>query len=207
MGERSMNRKEFLTSVGLCGASGCSCILGGRAASLFAQESKAETPPQAKKPRSQERIEFAEKWVTRFFDVFDANLDPETRKKLMMANGRACFLQWIKETGQQIKPVTLERFAYWVKSNVKDDTYRIDGSTIYMQYTSAAETGQPSKEGACLCPFIESKPAGLSPTYCLCSVGYVKVMHEMRFGRPVEVELLDSVLKGGKRCKFKITLA
>jgi len=207
MGERSMSRKEFLTSVGLCGASGCSCILGGRAASLFAQESKAETPPQAKKPRSQERIEFAEKWVTRFFDVFDANLDPETRKKLMMANGRACFLQWIKETGQQIKPVTLERFAYWVKSNVKDDTYHMDGSTIYMQYTSAAETGQPSKEGACLCPFIESKPAGLSPTYCLCSVGYVKVMHEMRFGRPVDVELLDSVLKGGKRCKFKITLA
>jgi Family of unknown function (DUF6144) len=207
MGERSMNRKEFLTSVGLCGVGGCSCILGGRAASLFAQESKAETPPQAKKPRSQERIEFAEKWVTRFFDVFDANLDPETRKKIMMANGRACFLQWIKETGQQIKPVTLERFAYWVKANVKDETYRIDGSRIYMQYTSAAETGQPSKEGACLCPLIESKPAGLSPTYCLCSVGYVKVMHEMRFGRPVEVELLDSVLKGGKRCKFKITLA
>jgi len=74
--------------VGLCGVGGCSCILGGRAASLFAQESKAETPPQVKKPRSQERIEFAEKWVTRFFDVFDANLDPETRKKIMMANGR-----------------------------------------------------------------------------------------------------------------------
>jgi hypothetical protein len=32
-------------------------------------------------------------------------------------------------------------------------------------------------------------------------------MHEMRFGRPVEVELLDSVLRGGKRCKFKITVA
>jgi hypothetical protein len=207
MSERSMNRKQFLASVGLCGMGGCGCLLGGSAASLFAQESKAETPGQVKKPRSQERMEFAEKWATRFFDVFDANLDPETRKKIMMANGRVCFLEWIKETGQKIKPVTPERFAEWVKSNVKDETYRVEGTTIYMQYTSAAETGQPSKEGACLCPFVESKPAGLSPTYCLCSVGYVKVMHEMRFGRPVEVELLDSVLRGGKRCKFKITVA
>ncbi len=122
-------------------------------------------------------------------------------------NGRVCFLEWIKETGRKRKPVVFSDLADWVRSNVKDDTYRVDGNTIYMQYTSAAETGQPSKEGACLCPSIESKPAGLSPTYCLCSVGCVRVMREMRFGRPIEVELLDSVLKGGKRCKFKITAA
>jgi hypothetical protein len=207
MSERSMSRKEFLASAGLCGAGGCTCILGANATRLLAQEPNAERLQKEKKPRSQERMEFAEKWVTRFFDVFDANLDPEIRKKVMMANGKVCFLEWIKETGQQIKPVTLERFAYWVKTNIKDDTYRVDGSTIYMQYTASAETGQPSKEDACLCPFVESKPAGLSPTYCLCSVGYVKAMHEMRFGRPVEVELLDSVVRGGKRCKFKITLA
>jgi len=101
----------------------------------------------------------------------------------------------------------MENLAAWVKSNVKDDTYRVEGNTICVQFTSAAESGQPSKEGACLCPFVESKPAGLSPTCCFCSVGYVKVMHEMRLGRPVEVELLDSVLKGGKRCRFKITVA
>jgi hypothetical protein len=207
MSDRSMNRKQFLGTVGLCGMGSCSCILGGKAASLLAQEPKPDAPQPTKKARSQERIEFAEKWVTRFFDVLDANLDQETRKTIMMANGRVCFLEWVKETGKQIKPVTLEQFAAWVKTNVKDDTYRVDGNTVYMQYTSAAETGQPSKEGACLCPFIESKPAGLSPTYCLCSVGYVKVMHEMRFGRPVEVELLDSALKGGKRCRFKITVA
>jgi hypothetical protein len=207
MSDRSMNRKQFLGTVGLCGMGSCSCILGGKAASLLAQEPKPDAPQPTKKARSQERIEFAEKWVTRFFDVLDANLDQETRKTIMMANGRVCFLEWVKETGKQIKPVTLEQFAAWVKANVKDDTYRVDGNTVYMQYTSAAETGQPSKEGACLCPFIESKPAGLSPTYCLCSVGYVKVMHEMRFGRPVEVELLDSALKGGKRCRFKITVA
>ena len=31
-------------------------------------------------------------------------------------------------------------------------------------------------------------------------------MHERILGRPVEVEIVDSVLRGGKRCKFKMTV-
>jgi len=45
------------------------------------------------------------------------------------------------------------------------------------------------------------------PAFCLCSVGYVKEMHERTFGRSCEVELLDSVLYGGKRCRFRITVS
>ena len=77
---------------------------------------------------------------------------------------------------------------------------------IYFQFTSSAETGKASPESICLCSMVESKPAGLSPTYCLCSVGYVKELFEQTFGQPVDVELLDSVLYGGKRCKFKVTV-
>jgi hypothetical protein len=54
---------------------------------------------------------------------------------------------------------------------------------------------------------VESKPKDLSRTFCLCSVGYVKAMHERTFGRSCEVELLDSVLYGGKRCRFRITVS
>jgi predicted hydrocarbon binding protein len=53
---------------------------------------------------------------------------------------------------------------------------------------------------------VESKPEGMSATYCHCSVGYVQKMNELKFGRSVDVELIDSVLMGGKRCKFKITV-
>ena len=53
---------------------------------------------------------------------------------------------------------------------------------------------------------VESKPAGLSSTYCACSLGYVKEMFEQKFGRNVDIEMLDSVLNGGKRCRFKITV-
>lgn len=72
----------------------------------------------------------------------------------------------------------------------------------------SAETGQPSPEHVCLCPAAEAQGAGkLSPTYCWCSVGYVKELHERVFGRPVNVELVQSVLMGHPRCRFLITLA
>jgi hypothetical protein len=208
-----MNRKEFLTGVGK--ACACSCVYA-MAASLNtanAQDTQKQSPAEAqtrpvKKPRSEERMEFTERWTVRFFDVLDANLDAPTRKKIMMANGRACLLSWQKATNQKprMEPMTLESFAKRVKEKKASD-YQIQGNVLYFQYASAAETGAPSPKNHCLCPMVETKPAGLSPTFCLCSLGYVKEMHEQIFKKPVEVELLSSVLRGDPRCKFKITVA
>jgi hypothetical protein len=199
-----MNRKEFLTGVGKACACSCVCAL---AANLGAGKAQDSTKPTAKKPRSQERMEFTERWAVRFFDVLDANLDAPIRKKIMMANGKGCLLSWQKATNQKprTEPVTLESFAKQVKEKGSRD-YQIEGRIIYFQYTSAAETGLPSPNNHCLCPMVETKPAGLSPTFCLCSLGYVKEMHEQIFKKPVEVELLSSVLRGDPRCKFKITV-
>jgi hypothetical protein len=47
-------------------------------------------------------------------------------------------------------------------------------------------------------------PPDLSPTYCHCSVGYVAYMFERNLGRPVRVELLESLRGGGKACRFAV---
>jgi predicted hydrocarbon binding protein len=202
-----INRKKFLADLGICCVGSCVCALMGGVESLRAQDSSEPAGGGTTPPRSEARIAFAEQWAVRFFGVLDATVDADTRKKVMMANGRACFQNWIKETGQQIKPITLEEYAKRVKEKVKDDSVRVDGNTIYFQFNSAAETGLPSTEGACLCPLVETKPAGLSGTYCVCSIGYMKEWFDQMFGRPVTVELLESTLMGGKRCRFKITVA
>jgi hypothetical protein len=207
MSNGTMNRKEFLSNVGKVCMGTCACAMVGGLSAVYAQENQSAPPPAAPpKSRADQRIEFAEGWVKRFFAVLDENLDEATRMKIMMANGRSCYLNWIAETKQQIRPITLERLKEWIASKANDGSYRIDGNDIYFQYMSAAETGQASAENACLCTLVETKPAGLSPTYCYCSVGYVQVMHEKLLNRPVKVELVDSVLKGGKRCQFKITV-
>jgi len=68
------------------------------------------------------------------------------------------------------QPVTLESCAKWVKEKGSRD-YQMEGNVIYFQYTSAAETGLPSPENHCLCPMVETKPAGLSPTFCAFNSG------------------------------------
>jgi hypothetical protein len=212
--DKTCNRKQFFAGVGR--ACVCSCV-GAMAASLGvadAQESEKKASEKAKAasvpakvPRSHERIEFTEKWAVRFFKVFDENLDEATRTKVMMANGKACLLAWQRETNQKPRPqaVTLENFAKWVKAS-QSTAYRVEGNVIYHEYTVAAETGLPSPEKHCLCPMVETNPPGLSPTYCLCSLGYVKEMHEQLFKKPVKIELLSSVLRGDARCKFKMTV-
>jgi hypothetical protein len=227
MTEPIFNRKEFLGGLGKCCLGSCLCAAalgmgsacgadstgtkpGAAGQTTGAAQGGGDTAPPAAAPpappRSEARIKFAEAWVRRLFKVLDSNLDEATRKKLMMANGRACFLEYIRETGQQIQPVTLEHLAARAAQR-PDGSMRVDGNVIYFQYMSAAETGLPSEEGACLCTLVETKPAGLSGTYCLCSVGYVKQWYEMMLARPVDVELLESTLTGGKRCRFKITVS
>jgi len=59
---------------------------------------------------------------------------------------------------------------------------------------------------ACHCPLVRSairhrKPK-ISPTFCYCSGGYEKFHFDVIFGEPVEVELLETALKGDMRCRF-----
>ncbi|MCW3977187.1 MAG: hypothetical protein NWE77_04570 [Candidatus Bathyarchaeota archaeon] len=63
---------------------------------------------------------------------------------------------------------------------------------------------------ACHCPLARSairdgKPK-ISPTFCYCSGGYEKLGFDVIFGESVEVELLESALKGDMRCRFAIKI-
>jgi hypothetical protein len=58
---------------------------------------------------------------------------------------------------------------------------------------------------ACHCPLVRSailEGVKISPMFCYCSGGYEKVHFDVIFGEPVDVELLESVLKGDLRCRF-----
>jgi predicted hydrocarbon binding protein len=86
----------------------------------------------------------------------------------------------------------------------KENSYR-DSNTVYYNYIQNSK-GLKIEDGYCLCPLTEDGPAGLSPTYCICSTGYVKEMFERMMGESVEVELLESLRRGGKKCRFLIQI-
>jgi hypothetical protein len=51
----------------------------------------------------------------------------------------------------------------------------------------------------------DGKPR-IPATFCYCSAGYEKLHFDAIFGEPVEVELLETPLKGDARCRFAIKI-
>jgi hypothetical protein len=51
----------------------------------------------------------------------------------------------------------------------------------------------------------DGKPR-IPPTFCYCSAGFEKLHFDAIFGEPVEVELLETPLKGDARCRFAIRI-
>ncbi len=63
---------------------------------------------------------------------------------------------------------------------------------------------------ACHCQLVrtalrDDKPR-ISATFCYCSAGFEKLHFDAIFGQPVEVELLETLLKGDARCRFAIKI-
>ena len=122
----------------------------------------------------------------------------------MKANGRACHEG--STGGRTVAPEEVDAFIARMRSHIGDEAIRREGDTVYFNYVGNPR-GLKVADGYCLCPLVETGPAGLSGTYCWCSVGYVQHMFEVAVGRPAKVDLLESLKRGGKGCKFKITLA
>jgi hypothetical protein len=75
----------------------------------------------------------------------------------------------------------------------------------YMKETD----GEKRRELYCHCPRIREAVGSktrMSPTYCYCGAGFCKAIWDYILGQPVEVELLESVLKGDDVCRFAVHL-
>lgn len=202
-----MKRAQFCQKL-LTPGLACGCMLGMK--SVLTPELLPANDREGKGNETpcNEKMEFTQKWIKRFFDILDENIDEKTRTDLMRANGAACAKGAYGEfTGA--KPASLEEIdqtiAKW-QERIGKENIRREGSTVFFNYVGNGK-GLNIADGYCLCPMIENGPEKLSPTYCQCSVGYVGYMFR-RFitFKPVNVELLESLRAGGKACRFKVAI-
>jgi hypothetical protein len=210
-----MDRKQFMATLGRAGLGGCLCASALAARAAFAAEAPtaaaATEPPPTKigeksAARAAKRMEFVDAWVPRFFAIVDEQLDEPTRRRLMAANGKACFAAQYPGQPRRAEPASPEKIAKWVNAQSKERGYSMDGDAVVLSYIGGP--GQEWPENVCGCPAVEAQSSKtITPTFCWCSVGHVQELHERVFGRPLKVELLESVLLGHARCKHRITLA
>jgi len=197
-----VNRKEFLVQI-----TGYGAAAAGLAAIAPCCAAAAQTAAPVASPAGtpiDKRMAFAQTYIKRLMDNIDHECDEDTRTRLMHANGRACYI------GAGFKPFPggldayIEAAKKWAGPN--PPFIRREGDIVYFDYVQNP-AGLKVKDGWCLCPLVEKGPDGLSGTFCECSVGYVTQMFSDLTGKPVRVELLESLKRGGKGCRFKIHLA
>lgn len=86
-----------------------------------------------------------------------------------------------------------------------------EGNIIYITKAPAfpeeykkAKTQEEKRYYFCHCEYARAADSDLSPTYCYCGAGWCQRIWEEILGRPVKIEIVESVLQGGKVCKFAV---
>jgi len=70
-----------------------------------------------------------------------------------------------------------------------------------------ARTDDEKRAAYCFCPVIRANlDKGMPVTYCYCGAGWYRQQWEAATGKPVKVEVVQSVLKGDPVCQFAVHL-
>ncbi len=177
-----MERKEFLAAA-MKGTLGC-CGLA-----LFEHTTSA----QAVKPSETDpEKEFVKNWMADLFDTMEQELDEKTKVKIMAGCGRGCFRrhqfkQDIARLGKGSVDALLEAY----KKNF--EVWR-EGGLVHVRY------GPVNKQ--CYCPAARYHPPMPHDMHCECTRATHQTMFETALGRPIQVEIVESLRRGGPTCHF-----
>ncbi len=199
-----MERRDFLSSSIKVSAFTCSAVCFGGIGKLCA----ATLTNSSKETSCEKKVEFSQAWIKRFMEVMDSELDDKTKSKIMEINGQKCYLGSLHERNikpEDIPKISPQDFAANINKYAGEEAAKFENNVIEFRYVKNPG-GLKVEDGFCLCPLVEKGPEGLSGTYCNCSVGYVREMFSTYLKQPIEVELIESLKRGGKTCRFKISI-
>ena len=103
-----------------------------------------------------------------------------------------------------------------VKNNPLIESGTRKGNKIYIKKVPFASTEyhktndqQKKRFYYCHCPNVRGSIElgfDVSPTFCHCGGGYYRIFWENVLGKPVEVEMVKSIIKGDDSCEFIVHL-
>ncbi len=198
-----MHRKEFLKRSVQAGACCGAALMAG---SALAQATK-DAPANPSVTPCDKRVEQGQKVIRRIMQQLDAKVDPATKQSIMESCGQACYEgAHGKRSGEKPTSGQAAKFLDGMRKYLGPEGVKQtpEETVVYFRYTGNPQ-GLKTADGYCLCPILEDAPKDTSPTYCHCSVGYVREIFERGVGKPARVELTASVLQGARTCSFTVT--
>ena len=188
-----INRKEFVKCcAALCAAGVCSTA---KAAQTGTAEGAPERCDAEQLNAVRGKLENGQLRFARFVETMEKDFDAPERKRLFNGFGRQC--------ARTYGPALIDRY----KGNLRgflDEGLR--GWMAEATYDEAAGAIRiVDKSPHCTCPLV--KEGSTPPSFCDCTLGWQEEAYSEILGRPVHAELEESILRGGKRCVFRIKVA
>ena len=179
-----MDRKEFFTA-SVKGTLGC-CALA-----LFGESAPAQT--QAEKPPEKDpEKEFTKNWMEDLFDSMYKELDEPTRVKVMAGCGRGCFRRFqFKQDIAKQGTGSVDKLLEAYKKNF--EVWR-DGDLVHVRYGAVSKL--------CYCPAARYHPTRPNDMHCECTRATHQTVFETALGRPIKMEIVESLRRGGQTCHF-----
>jgi hypothetical protein len=187
-----MKRSDFLrTSSQFACASCVALVFAPRAVAADAPASAAPpTPVDDALKKAQAENQFINNWLTDLFDTIDAELDRPTQLKLIEGCGRGCFRRHkfktdIAEAGKGDAEELIAAYR-------KNFGIRREGDDVHITYGR--------EKNSCFCPAARNRPARANDLHCECTRATHQAVFETALGRPIKVELVETIRRGGQRC-------
>lgn len=184
-----MDRKAFLK--------GCCGLVALSALPATAEESTANLPDTLKCDDNE--LKFIQNWVTDLMDTIDTELDEPAKVKLMTGCGKGCyrrfqFKQDIAAKGRGSVDKLIEAY----KANF--EIWREGDDKVHIRYGAVNTNG-------CFCPAAKYRPGKPKDIHCYCTRATHATIWETALGKPVAIDILQTVRRGDPTCHFLVHLA
>lgn len=181
-----MTRDQFIKG---CASGLCSCA----AVALVPREAAFAQSESPEIGALKGRIDACQVRFAKLVGILNGALEPPARKKVFESLGRECAQQYRDLTAKYTND--LKGFlAMAQKEWVEKVDYDENAGTIRIV----------DKGPNCSCPLV--KQGVTPPEFCDCTLGWQKEAYSAMLGRPVEAELEESILRGGRHCVFRIRI-
>lgn len=188
-----INRKEFVRgcAAAICGTGIC-CAEKVSAAQVTEEHADGCDPKQLSEVR--DRADAARLRFSKLIEIIEARSPEDERKQILRALGGKC--------ADTFRATLIDRY----KGNVEG--FLDEGRRNWMAeatYDKAEGTIRIVDKGpSCSCPMV--KVGTTPPSFCDCTLGWQEATYSEILGRRVKAELEESILRGGKRCVYRITV-
>jgi hypothetical protein len=189
-----MTRKVFMRN---CAAALCATGLCSQAG--FSEARQSEDAKQSCDPKelddTRNRADAARYRFSKLVTIIQTRLPEAERKQILRTLGAEC--------SNTYRASLIDRY----KGNLRG--FLEEGRRNWMaeaDYDEARGVIRIVDKGpGCSCPLVQ---AGTTPpSFCDCTLGWQEATYSAIVGRPVRAELEESILRGGQRCVYRITLA